>query len=87
MMDWSDNGNWMNGWGMVLMVLMWVAVLAVAVFITVRVTRNNHVPASGASARELLDRRFATGELTAGEYASARETLDGRGRDAKTASG
>jgi len=62
-------GGWMWLWG-TLMMLTWVGLIAVAVWLVARSlggTRPNR-------AREILDERYARGELTTEEY---RERLDG----------
>jgi len=38
--------------------------------------RGGSAPATGESAREILDRRLASGELTIEEYSQLREALD-----------
>lgn len=79
-------GNW-NGWGwMMLMPLLWIAVLAVAVWAVVKLTRNtdDHMrrPVDDRSPRretpqEILDRRYASGEIDADVYTEARARLAG----------
>lgn len=81
-------GNW-NGWGwMMLMPLLWIAVLAVAVWAVVRLTRNTgdypRRPSDDGSPRretpqEILDRRYASGEINADAYREARALLAGHG--------
>jgi putative membrane protein len=61
-------GGWMWLWGTLIM-LSWVAVIAAAVWLVARslgVSRPNR-------AREILDERYARGELSTDEY---RERLD-----------
>lgn len=63
-------GGWMWFWG-TLMMLSWVAVIAVVVWI---VTRSRATAGSRASrAEEMLDERYARGDLSTDEY---RERLD-----------
>jgi putative membrane protein len=79
MMDWNGNGG---GWGagMVIMVVFVAALIALAVWAVVRLSRRTDEPArSVESPRQILDRRFASGELDETQYAQARRVLDGRG--------
>jgi putative membrane protein len=76
---WNDGGGWMNGFGMLFMVLVWGALIALGVWVVVRTTRGNPVgPTSAESPRQILDRRFASGEIDAEQYAAARRVLEGR---------
>jgi len=80
MMGYLDHdGSWMNGFGMLFMVLVWGALIALGVWAVVRTTRGNTVGHTSAeSPRQILDRRFATGEIDAEQYAAARRVLEGR---------
>jgi putative membrane protein len=66
------DGGWMWLWG-TLMMLTWVAVIGVAVWLILRSVRNDRN--SSARPREILDERFARGELTPEEYQERREAL------------
>ena len=61
-------GGWMWLWG-TLMMLTWVAVIAAAVWLVARSLGDGRP----SRAREILDERYARGELTTDEY---RERLD-----------
>ena len=76
MMWWQDDG-WSTGWMMVMM-LGWVALLALGTWAVVALTRSRPTPTPGAqgTAREILDRRLAAGEITAVEYRAARELME-----------
>jgi putative membrane protein len=63
-------GGWMWVWGFV-MVLTWVAAFGVIVWL---IARSLGRPTS-SRAREILDERFARGELTAEEYRDRIDTL------------
>ena len=63
-------GGWMWLWG-TLMMLSWVAIIAAAVWLVLRAGRDR----SGSRARDILDERLASGELTPGEYRERREAL------------
>jgi len=78
MMGWYY-GDW--GWagmaGMGMMLLVWGAVIGLAVWAIARITRTE--PSRGVpleSARAILDRRFASGEIDAEDYARARRALE-----------
>lgn len=69
----------MNGFGMLFTVLVWGGLIALGVWAVVRTTRGSHVgPTSVESPRQILDRRFASGELDTEQYAAARRVLEGR---------
>ena len=78
MMGWYGDGWWFaGGVGMLMMVVVWGALIGAAVWAVARVTRTDHASMPRQeSARAILDRRFASGELSAEEYASARRTLE-----------
>lgn len=78
MMDWSGNVGWMSGYGMWMMLLFWGVPVALAVWALVRMTRHSSPPTSAESPRQILDRRFASGELDAEQYGEARRVLEGR---------
>ncbi|GAA4880581.1 hypothetical protein GCM10023203_34470 [Actinomycetospora straminea] len=78
--------GWGGGWMIPLMgvsaVLWWVLVVAIVVGVVrwLRVAPGGATPAGPgprAEAREILDRRFAQGEIDADEYAERRRVLSG----------
>jgi|GEM_PF-1374914 len=71
-MMWWNGGQWY--WAMTMMVVFWGAVVAIIYFAVRRGPGDRPHP----SARELLDERFARGEISEDEYASKRATLEGR---------
>jgi putative membrane protein len=71
-MMWWNGGQWY--WAMAMMVLFWGAVVAIVYFAVRRGPGDRPHP----SARELLDERFARGELSEDEYARKRAALEGR---------
>lgn len=85
MMGWYGNGGW--GAGMILMGLFCMVLVAAAVWAFARWATRTQGPQDGArgsaqeSARAILDRRFASGELDTEQYGQARRLLDGRGMD------
>jgi len=79
-------GGW-GGWGwMMLMPLLWIALVGVIVWAVVWLAqpgrRTSPPPDYGQSPREtpqeILDRRFATGEIDADAYGQALDRLAGR---------
>lgn len=84
MMGWYGNG-W--GTGMLFVGLFCMLVVAGAVWAFVRWATRTQDPQDGVrgstheSPREILDRRFASGELDTEQYGQARRLLDGRGVD------
>ncbi len=73
-----------TGWGwMVLMPLVSIAVLGVVIWAVVRLVQRpgDRQPSAGArreTPQEILDRRFASGEIDADTYTQARARLSGR---------
>jgi putative membrane protein len=71
-----------GGWWMMLMPLLWIALVAVVVWAVVRLIRPAG-DAGRAEARretplEILDRRYAQGEIDDATYTTARARLSGR---------
>ena len=63
--------------GMGVMLLFWGSLIWLVVWAVVRTTRAEPTRfASTESARAILDRRLAAGEIDADEYASTRRTLE-----------
>jgi putative membrane protein len=66
--------------GMLMMVVVWGGLIALAVWVISRVTRSGTAsPVPVETPRAILDRRFASGEMAADAYAEARRVLDGSG--------
>jgi putative membrane protein len=68
----------MGPWGWIFMGLLWVVVIGAIVWAAAALLPGNRRGGhSGAreSAREILDRRFASGEIDADQYRKAREEL------------
>ncbi|HEX2705046.1 MAG TPA: hypothetical protein VHM65_04750 [Candidatus Lustribacter sp.] len=76
MMGWYDNGL---GLGMLLMLVVWGGLIGLGIWAVARLTRGESRPAPTESPRQILDRRFASGEIDAGQYAETRRILEGRG--------
>lgn len=78
MMGWYDNG-WGSGLGMLLMLLVWGGLVGLGVWAVARLTRSESRPTAVESPRQILDRRLASGDIDAEQYAEARHLLEGRG--------
>jgi putative membrane protein len=79
-----DMTGWMGGWGwlgMTLMMLLWVAVLALIVYAVVRLVARGDRPSPTAQGEDpalgTLRQRFARGEITEEEYRRAQQVLTG----------
>jgi putative membrane protein len=77
-------GDWGGGWGwMMLMPLLWIALLVLIVWAVIRLAQpsgrnsgpGDHGQPRRETPQEILDRRFASGEIDAEAYAQARERL------------
>lgn len=66
-------GVW-GGFWMVVETLLWIGLLAVAVWGLIELFPDRNGPGEG-SAREILRRRYARGEISAAEYEQATRTL------------
>jgi putative membrane protein len=75
MMYWYG-GHHMGAWGWLLMILLsilfWGGLLATVAFVFARLTSGVQ---RGDDARQLLDERFARGEIDVDEYARRRDLL------------
>lgn len=77
MMSWYGNG-WGSGW-MIVMVLGWIALIALGAWGVVALTRSTDAPPDGKeNPRQTLDRRLAAGEIDTEEYLQKRRLLDTR---------
>jgi putative membrane protein len=68
---------------MILMSLFWIVLIAVIVWAVVRLAQRpgdgERQPRTRETPQEILDRRFASGEINAEDYTRAREHLAGWG--------
>lgn len=80
MMGWYQNGWGTSGAvGMLMMLLVWGSLIALAVWVVTRATRTGQVEGPvQQTPRSILDRRFASGEIDADTYAQARRILNGQ---------
>lgn len=68
------DGGWMWLWG-TLMMLTWVAIIVAAVWLLLRSGRGGRRTQGSERAREILDERLASGEITPEEYRERRDML------------
>jgi putative membrane protein len=75
MMGWYGTGMGLGGW--LFMGLFWLALLALIVWLVVRLLPSHERPSAGGhdSPEEILDRRFARGEIDEQTYAAQRAAL------------
>jgi putative membrane protein len=73
-------GSYGNGWGsgwMILMIVGWIAVIALGAWAVVALTRTTDAPHDDQETpRQMLDRRLAAGEIDTEEYLQKRRLLD-----------
>lgn len=78
MMGWYNQGS--SGLWMVLMPLMWIAIIGIAAWVVVAITRSSSKQERPTTEipEEILRRRLAAGELTNEEYVRTRDLLHNR---------
>lgn len=85
MMDWNDYGfGWNAGLGVLMMVIVWGGLIGLGIWAVTLITRGQDRPPVAESPRQILDRRLASGDIDAEEYAEARRILEGRGAVTRT---
>jgi putative membrane protein len=78
-MDWYGNGwGFGSGMGMLVMLISWGGLTILAVWAMSRLTRGDSQHTLLESPRQILDRRFAKGEIGAEQYAESRHILEAR---------
>ena len=82
--NWDGMMSGWNGWlWPTLMMLFWAAVIGLGVWAIIRATRDNRVdpnqPVAPESARQILDRRLASGELDSQQYSELRSQIEHAG--------
>jgi putative membrane protein len=83
MMDWGDTGGWSWWWMLPMMMFMFVFVGAV-IWALVAVTRSNDSPSYPTrSPEDILNERFARGEIDAAEYHAMIDALHDKRPTAK----
>ncbi|HUW88278.1 MAG TPA: SHOCT domain-containing protein [Candidatus Paceibacterota bacterium] len=83
-MNWYRDGYGMDGGSIVLMALMWLVIIGFGIWLVTWITRrDNNPPLQHAcvvdkmeTPRQILDRRFASGEIDADTYSQARKLIE-----------
>ena len=74
--------GWDWGWMMVVMPLVWIGLTAVIVWAVLQLLQRPAGPGTGEprqeTPREILDRRFASGEIDADTYTQTKAHLSGQ---------
>jgi putative membrane protein len=82
MMNWyrGDGYGWMDGGGMLVMGLLWILFVCLGIWLVTWLTRRDKTTAmpKDETPRQILDRRFASGEIDAAAYAQARRLIEGQ---------
>lgn len=82
MMNWYGDGTGWMGWGgMFFMSLFWILLIGLGIWLVTSLTRRDRPTEKLESPRQILDRRLASGEIDATEYAQARRLIDNRSND------
>jgi putative membrane protein len=68
--------GWNGGWGVFWMILSWVVIVAVVVLVVRAMGCSWSSSVPPRNAREILDERFARGELSEEEYRERRRILE-----------
>jgi uncharacterized membrane protein len=81
MMDWGDRGEHMTTGGWIFMALGMLVLIVLAVVLVMWIVSQQRKPAQGPmrpgmSAREALDHRLVSGEITTEQYDQLRTKLD-----------
>lgn len=78
-MIWYPDGYGMNGGSIFLMALMWLTVIGLSIWfftwITRRDSRRGVASEAQETPRQILDRRFASGEIDSETYSQVRKLL------------
>ena len=81
-MNWYGDGNgWMGGGGIVFMGLFWILLIGLGIWLVTWLTRRDKPSLQHESSRQVLDRRFAAGEIDATAYAQARRLIESHSSD------
>lgn len=79
MMNWNNgwNGSGSNWFWMGGMALFWIAVVAIGIWLVLRVTDRGYKEIKSIDTpRAILDRRLASGEISVEQYAAVRKQIE-----------
>ena len=81
-MNWFKDGyGWSDGGGMIFMVILWIVIIGLGFWLVTCLTRKEKSVPREELPRQILDRRLASGEIDASQYAQARRLVDGHSQD------
>lgn len=81
-MNWYRDGyGWTDGGGMIFMAVLWIVIIGLGIWLVTWLTRRDKLVPREETPRQILDRRFATGEIDAAAYAQARRLIEGHSPD------
>jgi putative membrane protein len=81
-MNWYGDGNgWMGGGSMIFMGFFWIFLIGLGIWLVTWLTRRDRPSAPQENPRQVLDRRFAAGDIDAATYAQARRLIDSHTSD------
>lgn len=80
MMNWYHDGS-TSGSSLLYMWIMWAVLIGLGIWLVRWFTQRDHTNEKYETPRQILDRRFASGDLDAVEYAKSRRLLEGHGSD------
>lgn len=88
-MRWNDGMGWMMGWAWLFWILLIVGVIVLVTLLVLVLTRGGPAGRQGGGAvptgagppraREILEERYARGEISTEEFHERRRTLEGNG--------
>lgn len=79
-MNWyrGDGYGWMDGGAMLVMGLFWILLVGIGIWLIVRSVAKDKTGPMHETPRQVLDRRFASGEIDAEAYKQARSLIEGK---------
>ena len=73
--------GWYGWFGFLFMALFWIGLIVVGVWVVHSLLARNRPGPEAGSASEILDRRYARGEITRAEYQEAKKALTGQNEE------
>jgi len=78
-MGWNGDGvGWMNGGGWAFTCFFWILLLGLGILLVAWLTRREKPAEGQESPRQILDRRFTSGDIDSATYAQARRLIENR---------
>lgn len=83
---WGTGWGWWMIFGWIWMVVLWGLIIWAVCAVVSRLTERHHTPlTTEPSALDILERRYASGELTHEQFEEMRQHLTGRGDSRRVA--